>query len=83
MALDGIDWLTNCPNFCPIASSVTGRLPKLIELRRVALAHHLPPHTPIGVGRNTVQTALPELLKHLSAVCQDADNEDRNDVGKP
>jgi uncharacterized protein with HEPN domain len=27
----------------------------------------------------TVQTALPELLKQLPAVCRDAENEDRND----
>ncbi|SCX25091.1 Protein of unknown function DUF86 [Nitrosomonas eutropha] len=33
----------------------------------------------LDVVWNTVQTALPELLKQLPAVRQDANNEDRND----
>jgi uncharacterized protein with HEPN domain len=35
----------------------------------------------LDVVWDTVQTALPELLKQLPAVRQDADNEDRNDYG--
>lgn len=35
----------------------------------------------LDVVWNTVQAALPELLKQLPAVRQDADDEDRNDYG--
>ena len=35
----------------------------------------------LDVVWDTVQTALPELMKQLPAVCQDANNEDRNDYG--
>jgi len=35
----------------------------------------------LDVVWDTVQTALPELLKQLPAVRQDADDEDRNDYG--
>ena len=35
----------------------------------------------LDVVWDTVQTALPELLKQLAAVRQDADDEDRNDEG--
>jgi uncharacterized protein with HEPN domain len=35
----------------------------------------------LDVVWDTVQTALPELMKQLPAVCQDADNEDRNGYG--
>ena len=35
----------------------------------------------LDVVWETVQTALPELLKQLSVVRQDADGEDRNDGG--